>query len=273
MDNSSGVGVLDKAALVLGALEAGPADPGRPGHGHRPGPPDRPPARRRPRAPPPRRPRHAGPLRPRPAPGRARRRRRRGPPARRRRPGARRAARHHRRERPAVPPPGRAPRLRRRRRAPVRPARHDPGRLAADDARRLGRPGAARLGGARSGMHRGLQGAAFTATALSGVRRRGWAQTRRRARAGRGLGVRAGPLPRRQGHRRRVGLRPDRAALPPARPDARRRRRSPAPTSSPRCSPGTPPSRTCRTTPDPASHCCDSHRSGPPGPAARGYPQ
>ena len=54
-------------------------------HGHRPGPPDGPPARGGPRAPPPRRARHAGTLRPRPAPRRARRRRRRGPPARRRR--------------------------------------------------------------------------------------------------------------------------------------------------------------------------------------------
>ena len=45
-------------------------------------------------------------------------------------------------------------------------------------------------------MHRGLQNAAFSAAALSGIRRRGWAHSRRRARAGRGLGVRADPLPR-----------------------------------------------------------------------------
>ena len=44
-------------------------------------------------------------------------------------------------------------------------------------------------------MHRGLQNAAFSATALAGIRRRGWAQSVGEREAGRGLGVRAGPLP------------------------------------------------------------------------------
>jgi hypothetical protein len=64
MDKSSGVGVLDKAAVVLGALEAGPSTLAqlvrRPA-----GPSDRAPAGRRAGAPPLRRARHAGPLRPR----------------------------------------------------------------------------------------------------------------------------------------------------------------------------------------------------------------
>ena len=136
MDNTSGVGVLDKAAIVLERPRGRPVDPRAARHGHRPGPPDGPPARRRPRAPPPRHPRPAGPLRPRPAARRARRRRRRGPPARRGRPRARRAARPHERERPALPPPGRAAGLRLGRRAPGRPARLHPGRRDAVDARR-----------------------------------------------------------------------------------------------------------------------------------------
>ena len=73
-------------------------------------------------------------------------------------------------------------------------------------------------------MHRGLQNAAFSAAALSGIRRRGLGPVGRRARAGRRLGLRAGPLPRRQDHRRGLGLGPARAALAPARPDARPRR-------------------------------------------------
>ena len=73
-------------------------------------------------------------------------------------------------------------------------------------------------------MHRGLQNAAFSATALSGIRRRGLGAVGRRARAGRGLGVRPGPLPLGQGHRRGLGLRPARAAVASARPHARPRR-------------------------------------------------
>ena len=74
-------------------------------------------------------------------------------------------------------------------------------------------------------LHRGLQGATFTATALSGVRRRGWAQSVGEREAGRRLGVRARARPVGPGRRRGVHLRPDRAALPPARPAARRHRR------------------------------------------------
>ena len=73
-------------------------------------------------------------------------------------------------------------------------------------------------------MHRGLQNAAFSAAALVRHPPPRLGPVGRRARAGRRLGVRAGPLPQRQDHRRGVGLRPARAALPPARPDARPRR-------------------------------------------------
>ena len=73
-------------------------------------------------------------------------------------------------------------------------------------------------------MHRGLQNAAFSATALSGIRRRGWAQSVGEREQGVASVSAPGPLPRRQDHRRRVGLRPARAALAPARPHARPRR-------------------------------------------------
>src|SRR4026207_1981803 len=101
MDTTSGVGVLDKAALVLTALESGPATlaglvagtglarptgprpPPPPGASppRVPAPPAPPPARRA-GAPPPGGPRHAGTLRPRTAPRRAVRGRGRGPAAR-----------------------------------------------------------------------------------------------------------------------------------------------------------------------------------------------
>src|SRR4028119_2005272 len=100
MDNSSGVGVLDKAAIVLTALESGPATlatlvqqtgfvlaappaPGPAAPAGRPRPPrharsadrlgsaDGSPAGCRAGVPPPGEPGHAGPLRPRPPPGRA----------------------------------------------------------------------------------------------------------------------------------------------------------------------------------------------------------
>ena len=70
-------------------------------------------------------------------------------------------------------------------------------------------------------LHRGLQGARFTATALSGVRRRGWAQSigeREPGVASVSAPVR-GPVEPRGG--RRLGLRPDRAPDPPPGPDAR----------------------------------------------------
>ena len=84
-------------------------------------------------------------------------------------------------------------------------------------------------------LHRGLQGAEFTATALSGVRRRGWAQSvgeREPGVASVSAPVRGPSGPRR---RRRVDLRPDRAPLPPARAACTPPPSSPAPTSSPRC--------------------------------------
>ena len=88
-------------------------------------------------------------------------------------------------------------------------------------------------------MHRGLQNAAFSATALVRHPPSRLVAVRRRARAGRRLGLRAGALPRRQGHRRGLGLRAPRAPLAPARPHARARRarrRGPAVgVAAPRC--------------------------------------
>ena len=63
-------------------------------------------------------------------------------------PGAGPAARHHRRVGPDVPPARRLPGLRRHRRADVGTARQRAGRHPADHDRRIGRPGAAGLGGA-----------------------------------------------------------------------------------------------------------------------------
>ena len=72
-------------------------------------------------------------------------------------------------------------------------------------------------------MHRGLRGARFTATTLAGVRRRGWAASA----AEREPGVASVSAPvrgsGRQGARRHLGLRADRAADPLPRPAARRR--------------------------------------------------
>ena len=70
-------------------------------------------------------------------------------------------------------------------------------------------------------LHRGLQGAAFTATALSGVRRRGWAQSVGEREPG--VASVSAPVrsPSGPGHRGRVDLGPHRAALAPARPAAR----------------------------------------------------
>ena len=70
-------------------------------------------------------------------------------------------------------------------------------------------------------LHRGLQGAAFTATALSGVRRRGWAQSV----GEREPGVASVSAPVRSPSGRVIAAvsisGPDRAAVPPARPAAR----------------------------------------------------
>lgn len=177
MDNTSGVGVLDKAAIVLSALEAGPSTLAQARHGHRPGPPDGPPPRGRARAPPPRRPGHAGPLRPRPAARRA------WPP-----PPARTAC---------SPPPARcsahcATTPTRARRLFRRQGDH---RICVSAAERpVGLRDSIPIGASLTmlagsaaqvllaweepdRLHRGLQGAAFNATTLSGVRRRGWSQS------------------------------------------------------------------------------------------------
>ena len=148
MDNSSGVGVLDKAAIVLGALEAGPrpwpsssAPPGWP-------------VRRRIASPSPSSTTASwrvtcrvvsssvpvSPSLPQPPARTASS----PPPV---RPG--RPARPHPRERPALPPPGRPAHLRGGSRAPDGSARLDPGRCQPVHARRFRGSGPARLGGAR----------------------------------------------------------------------------------------------------------------------------
>ena len=69
----------------------------------------------------------------------------------------------------------------------------------------------------------------FTGRTLAEVRRRGWAQMRGRARGRRGRACRADPRPHRAGDRRDQRLRPDRAAGPPSRRpprDGRRPRRA-----------------------------------------------
>ena len=59
---------------------------------------------------------------------------------------------------------------------PVRSARLDPGRQPAQHAGRLRRSDPARLGGPDR-LHRGLHGAKYNAATLSSIRRRGWAQS------------------------------------------------------------------------------------------------
>ena len=177
MDNTSGVGVLDKAALVLTALESGPATLAGlvAGTGLA-----RPTAHRLAVA----LEHHrlvARDMQGRfvlgPAPGRALGRRRRGPSARHRRPGAGPSARHHRRVRRSC---GAA-------RASYRvcvAAAERPSGLR--DTIPVGSQLTMRAGSAAQvllawedpeRMHRGLQNAAFSAAALSGIRRRGWAQS------------------------------------------------------------------------------------------------
>ena len=73
-------------------------------------------------------------------------------------------------------------------------------------------------------MHRGLQNAAFSAAALSGIRRRGWAQSVGEREQGVASVSAPGSLPRRQDHRRRLRVRPARAPVASARPHARARR-------------------------------------------------
>ena len=68
-------------------------------------------------------------------------------------------------------------------------------------------------------LHRGLQGARFNATALSAVRRRGWAQSVGEREPG--VASVSAPVRGRSGGGRGVDLGADRAALPPARAPAR----------------------------------------------------
>ena len=229
----SGVGVLDKAALVLAALEAGPADPRRAGPGDRPRPPDRAPAGGRARVPPAGRPRPAGPVRPRPAAGRARRGRRRGPAARGRRSGPGLAARR----RPARAPSSTAARATSGSASP--PPSGCPGcatacRSAASCRCTPARPRrCCSPGRSRTGCTAACMGARFTATMLAGVRRRGWAQSV----GEREPGVASVSAPVRGPSGRVVAavsvVRADRAADPLPRPHARpgrhRRRASGSP--------------------------------------------
>jgi hypothetical protein len=156
---------------------------GRPVHAgparasHRAGPPDRPPARRRPRAPPPGLPRHAGSVHPRPAPGRAGLRRRRGPPA-----GGRRGPSWARcATTPTRVPSSSAARatsahLRRGRRASDGPARHHPGRARACRCSPARPPRCCSPGRSPTGCTAGCRARVHRHRAV-GVRRRGWAQS------------------------------------------------------------------------------------------------
>ena len=81
-------------------------------------------------------------------------------------------------------------------------------------------------------IHRGLQNAAFSAAALSGIRRRGWAQSVGEREPGRRLGVRTRALPQREDRGRGVGQRAARAALPPARAGCTPPRSPPRPSGS-----------------------------------------
>ena len=90
-------------------------------------------------------------------------------------------------------------------------------------------------------LHRGLQGAKFTATALSARPPPRLGAERRRARARRRLGLRAGPRARPAASSRPCRS-PGRSSGSPASPaGCTRRPSSPGPTSSPRCSGATTP--------------------------------
>ena len=277
MDNSSGVGVLDKAALVLSALESGPATlaglvaatRARTTHGT--------PPRRGTRTPPDGGEGHAGPVHPRPAAGGARRRGRRGPPA-----GHGRPVLTHLRD-----VTGESAQLYRRQ-GDMRICVAAAERLSGlRDTVPVGSTLPMKAGSAAQilmaweepeRLHRGLQGARFTATALSGVRRRGWAQSigeREPGVASVSAPVR-GPVEPRGG--RRVGLRTDRAADPPPGADARpgRHRRGRPPDGGP--APLRLTSRPC-TTPRARGRAATPHTSehAPPGPhlfdGPRGAPE
>ena len=136
-----------------------------------------------------------GRWRPGPAPGRAGQRRARRA-ADRGRAAAHRTARRHRRERAALPAPRRRAGLRGRRRTRQRPARHRAGRLGAADDGRLGRADPARLGAAGGGhaaaapvqVHRPHPGRG--APPRLGAERR-----RARGRCGQRLGARSATAP------------------------------------------------------------------------------
>ena len=162
-----------------------------------------------------------GPFRPRPAPERAGLGRRGGSPPLGGRPGAGGAARQNPRVLAALPPSGRCPHLRGQCGAPHRPARLHPRGRHDVHAGGLRRPGAPGVGGARPPAPRSGGGAVQRHHA---VRRapprlgpvRGRARARRRQRIG------PGARRQREGDRRRIDLRTDRADGPPARAAARR---------------------------------------------------
>ena len=236
MDNSSGVGVLDKAALVLGALEAGPATPRR-RWCRRPAWPGRPPT--------------GWPSRssttawsrrdlqgrfvlgPRlaelaAAAGEDRLLAAAGPVLAQLRDTTGESAQLYRRQ-------GDEPGLRRRRRAAQRPARHRAGRRALPMT--AGSAAQVLLAWEEPDrLHRGLRGRALHRDRAGRRTPPRLGAERRRARAGRRVGVGAGARPRRPRGRRGVGVRPDRAADPAARPPARADRCAPPPRSCRRCS-------------------------------------
>ena len=195
MNNTSGVGVLDKAVSVLAAVESGPATLAQLVSATGLARPTDAPHRRRARASPAARQGRAGQVRARTADRRAGLGRRRGPAARRSpsrcsiqlRDLTGESAQLYRRQ-------ARRPGLRRRRRAGQRPARHGAGRRGAADDRGLGRAGAARLGGGRADAPRAAR------------------RQVHRGHAGQRAPARLGRQRRRTRARRRLGVRPGRAA-------------------------------------------------------------
>ena len=124
-------------------------------------------------------------------------------------------------------------RLRRRGRAACRPARHRSPSAPPCPCGPARPPRSCWPGRSRTACTAACRAPRFTATALSGYVAA--AGPRASASASRGrVGVGPRPRPLRSGRRRRVGLRPDRAAVPPARPAATRPPSSPVPRSSPR---------------------------------------
>ena len=216
MDSVSGVGVLDKAMVVLAALEDGPRTLAELVDGHRPVAGDRPPAGRRPRGPRPGAARRRRPVLARPAAHRPRPRRGRG--------GARAGSTPARRWRGCREQTGESVQLF---------VRDGDVRVCVES---LESPHELRTivpVGARLPLDRGSAGRSCGPGAAG--RPAGLGRERGRAPAGRGVGERPGRRPVGPGRRRGQRQRPDRPHLPLARAAATAPRWSrPPPASRPR---------------------------------------